>query len=304
GAGDEAREAAARAESKDVSALRDGLAPAFLLTGDEAHLDDEFNPEADLVLGPEKSVEHHIYAGLAALWSGRPSRAAEEMERAEEKLMTLDGSEADLSSWVQWVRIMRIRAYLAAGRIPEARSAADAARTAGKGRINGLLVYSAGLADLAAGDKQMAVLMTNRLTAAGLKFWRYLLSAQSALAAGDVGGAESALSLASQGIDIQTTVCPGISVEPYVLSAQARTLLALGRAPAAEHLLMRVIGLGGRGIFAPDILVPAWELVAEAREAQGNRAGAEEAWREILTRWGKGEETPLLQRARAALGVK
>jgi len=301
GALDKALDAAARAEARDTSALRHGLAPAYLLAQEPARLEEAYDSESDLTLSPEEALEHHLYAGLGALWRGRPSAAARQFERAEEQASKISGAEADLDAWVQWARTMRVRAYLTAGRIDEARTAADEARAAGRGRVNGLLVYTAALADLAAGDTDAALIWTRRLTPANLKFWRYLLSADISLAAGKIASAQAALSLAAQGIGAQTTVCPGVSVEPYMLHAQARTLLALGRPEAAEHLLMRVIDLGSRGLLAPEILVPSWELVAEARQAQGDRTGAGEALRELLKLWGDGEEAPVTDRARRGL---
>ncbi len=301
GAIDEALEAAARAEARDTGALRHGLAPAYLLAQEPARLEQAYDSESDLTLSPEAALEHHFNAGLGALWRGRPSEAARQFERAEEQASRLSGEEADLDPWVQWARTMRVRAYLTAGRIDEARRAADEARAAGRGRLNGLLVFTTALADLAAGDTDAALIWTRRLTPANLKFWRYLLSAEMALAAGKIASAQSALSLAAQGIGAETTVCPGVSVEPYMLHAQARTLLALGRPEEAEHLLMRLIGLGSRGLLAPEILVPSWELVAEARQAQGEQAGAGDAFRELLKRWGAGEKAPATDRARRGL---
>jgi hypothetical protein len=302
GAADDALRAAARAETRDVSALRHGLAPAFILTGDTKHLDEVYNTEADLQLSPSVSVEHHLYAGLNALWRGRPSASAAQFERAEEHLLAGATEDSDLLSWLQWIRTLRIRAYLLADRIQEAKLAADESREAGRGRVNGLLIYTAGLADLAADDRVGALIMTRRLTHAGQKVWRYLLSAEMALARGDAGSAQSALSLASQGINLQTIICPGISVEPYMLHAQARTLLALDRPRAAERLLSRLTHLGSRGLFAPDILVPARETLARVRERLDDPAGAAEVYGEILDLWGEGEETPVLQRAKQALG--
>jgi len=295
---DEAMRAAAGAESRDASALRRGLAPAYLLAGDYAHLNESYDPEADLRLTPEESVEHHLHSGLNAFWQGKPSRAAELFERAEEHRSSQLRGDPDLDARMQWMRTLKIRAYLSAGRLEEARSAADSAREPGRGSLNGLLIYSSAVADLASGHRNGAVLMIRRLTIAGLKFWRYLLDAEIALQEGDAGAAQSALSLASQGIDVQTTVCPGVLVEPYMLQAQARTLLALGRPGPAAHLLERLVASGSRGLFAPDMLVPAWGLLGRAREALGDRPGAMEAWNEVISRWGHGEATPALAEAR------
>jgi hypothetical protein len=167
--------------------------------------------------------------------------------------------------------------------------------------MNGLLVYTTALADLAAGDGDAALTWIRRLTPAELKFWRYMLSAELALREGKFSGAQGSLSLSVQGIGSQTTVCPGISVEPYLLELQARTLIGLGRHEAAEHLLMRLIGLGPKGLLAPEILIPAWEHVAEARRGRGDAEGAAAAYRELLRRWGEGEDVPVTQRARQGL---
>ena len=86
-----------------------------------------------------------------------------------------------------------------------------------------------------------------------------------------------------------------------MLHAQAKTLLALDRPETAEPLLLRLINMGSRGLFAPDILVPSWVLVGQSREALGDLDGAREAYQNVLTRWGNGEGTPATSRARAAL---
>lgn len=301
GSMEEAMEAASRAQARDVSALRRGLAPAFMLAGDFAHLEEAYDPEADLLLEGAELVEHHLYSGLNAFWRGRPSRAAELFERAEERQVHLMGVDADQTGLLQWIRTLQVRAYLAAGRVQEARRAADRAREPGRGNLNGLLIYSTAATDLAAGDKEAAVVMTRRLTLAGLKFWRYLLDAEIALQEGNSAGAQSALSLASQGIDVQTTICPGILVEPYMLQAQGRALLALGRPGPAASVLQRVVTAGSRGLLAPDIVVPTWGILARAREEQGDAAGAAAAWSQIVGFWGNGETIPLVAEARRAL---
>jgi len=296
----EARDAASRAEARDASALLPGLAPTYLILGDHARLDEAYDSEADAHQAPAVSVQHHFYSGLNALWTGRPSAAAVQFERAEEHLRSLREEQVPSPSRLYLLVALRIRAFLAAGRVEEAIRAAQEARDR-LPRLNGYLVYTTGLADLAGGDGEGALLHTERLTGTEEKYWRYLIRAQVALASGRLREAQTEIGMALQGINTEITFCPGIPSEVYLLEPQARLLLAQGRTKDAVRVLDRLLGLGARGLFAPEIVVPAWLLKGEALEALEDREGAALAYQEVVARWGEGEGTPAARRARERL---
>jgi hypothetical protein len=303
GNGKEAMGAAARAEAKDVSALRRGLAPAFILTGDHAHLEEAYDPEGDAHLSIPVSVQQHLYAGLNDLWTGRPSAAAIQFERGLERERTLSGSKGGPSPWTQVFMTLRIRSYLTAGRVQEAKQAAAEASAIMRDRSFGLLEFTIAGVSIAGGDVGPAV---SRMSAPGrpqAKLWNYLTHADVLLAAGRAKDAYDISTLALAGVGSQVTVCPGISTEPYLLEPQARSLLALGRPQDASRMLDRLLALGSRGLFAPDVVVPAWLLAGQAREASGDTAGARAAYRALLDRWGTGEDLPAVRQARERLSA-
>lgn len=88
-----------------------------------------------------------------------------------------------------------------------------------------------------------------------------LTTAQQQQAGGDLNGASSSLERAQR-------VAPR---EPQVLYRLAQVRMAQGDAPQAEQLARRGLGFaGGR----PDLQASLWELIAQARERQGDAAGA------------------------------
>lgn len=292
-----ALDAAARAEARDAGSLRAGLGPAFLLSGDHAHLVEAYDTDSDPRLPEHALLQQHLYSGLNHLWQGRPSAAAEQFERAEEFAREIIPDGWTPRGTVQLLLALRIRALLTAARVEEAVHLADEASALGHEGVIGFVIYTGGMAKIAAGEVHDAQREVRRLITADEKPWLYLIDFEARLGKGRLRRARVAMSNALLGVDTQINFCPGIPMEPYVLHAQARLLMAQGRPDAAERILRHMVSLGARGIFAPDLLVPAWELIAEAREAQGDPAGALEAYREILARWGEGERTPLLARA-------
>ncbi len=298
---EEAREDASRAESRDASALRAGLAPAYMLIGDYARLEQAYDSEGDARLPPRVSLEQHFYSGLAALWTGRPSEAATQFERAEEHAQRLaPGGEDDAAS-LQILRSLRIRSYLTAGRKEEAARAASETLSAAAGRVHGFQAYTAALAILATGDRDAALSGAPLPTSSSDKIWRYLLVAEADLAAGRPREAYDQMTLALRRVDAALTFCPGIPIEPYLLEPQARALLEMGRPRDAALLLSRLLALGARGLHAPDLVVPAWGLLGRAREAMGDSEGAEAAYETLIALWGSGEETEAVASARERL---
>jgi len=299
----EAMDASARAEASDVNALRRGLAPAFILAGDHAHLTDAYDPEGDIHLPVTVAVEQHLYAGLNALWTGRPSAAAGQFERGLERERSMSGPGGEPSPSSQLLMMLRIRAYLAAGRVEEAKMAASEASDVVKGRAHGLLEYTMARATIAGGNLDLAV---SRMSAPGrpeAKLWNYLAHTDVSLSSGRAKEAYDSSRTTLAAVGTQVTVCPGISTEPYLLEPQARSLLALGRPRDASRVLDRILALGSRGLFAPDIIVPAWLLAGQAREAAGDAAGARDAYRALIERWGSGEDLPAVREARERLSA-
>jgi tetratricopeptide (TPR) repeat protein len=298
GALPEALAAAASAESRDAGPLRAGMAPVFLLVGDNEHLREAYESEGDPGPDARVSMEKHLYAGLNALWTGRPSEAATQFERGGERaLETLPEDLAPRGS-VQLLKSLRIRALMTAGRIEEAVREADEARAASGGDLHGLYIYSAAQSDLAWGRHDEALREMRRLVTAADKFWRYLVSVEAAIMKGNLRHAKAFMRNALMGIDTQINICPGIPTEPYLLQAQARYLLAVDRPDAAERILTHLLSLGPRGLFAPDVVVPAWELLGRTREILGDPDGAAAAYHQLLERWGEGEDLPVLERVR------
>ncbi len=291
-----ALDAAARAEARGPGSLRAGLGPAFLLSGDHARLAEASGTGFDPGLPRNASLQQHLYGGLNHLWQGRPSAAAEQFERGEGYARELLPEGWAPRGTVQLLVALRIRALLTAGRHEEAVRLAEKAEALGDEGVIGFVIYTGAMAKIAAGSVRDAQREVRRLITADEKPWLYLIDFEARLGKGRLRRARVAMSNALLGIDTEINFCPGIPMEPYVLHAQARLLLAEGRPEAAERILRHMVSLGARGIFAPDLLVPAWELIAEAREAQGDRAGALEAYREILARWSEGERIPLLAR--------
>ncbi|MBI3449682.1 MAG: hypothetical protein HY049_12305 [Acidobacteria bacterium] len=295
--------AAARAEARDVSALRRGLAPAFLLAGDTAHLDESYDSEADLKLTPAIAVEERLHAGLNALWAGRPAAAAAQFENALDRDRSGAPPGGAPTPRAQLLMSLRVRSYLAAGRIEEAKRAAAEARETLAGRGAGLVEYTAALVDIASGDNEGAL---RRMAASGrpsMKVWSYLTQAQVHLERGRGRDAYEISTQALSAVGSQLTICPGVSTDAYLLEPNARALLALGKPKEAERVLDRLFKLGGRGLFAPDVIVPAHLLDGQAREDAGDRAGARAAYEAVVSAWGRGEETPALRRARERLAA-
>jgi tetratricopeptide (TPR) repeat protein len=299
----DAMEAAARAEAKDVSALRRGLAPAFMLVGDNAHLEEAYDSESDLRVAPNVSIEQHLYAGLNALWTGRPSAAAFQFERALEHVRAHSPGEPATSSMSPILTTLRIRSYLAAGRLDEAKRAAAEAAELARDRAQGLLEYTIALTAIAGGEDLKALTMIRASGRPSEKIWSYLTQAQVSLGAGRAKDALESVNLALAGIGSQVAVCPGLSTEPYLLEPQARTLLAEGRPAESLRVLDRLFALGSRGLFAPDVIAPAWLVAGQAREAMGDVSGARKAYTALLDLWGKGEETPATLKAKERLAA-
>jgi tetratricopeptide (TPR) repeat protein len=295
---EEALEAAARCEARDVGALRAGLAPTFLLAGDHAHLAEAYDSEGDARLPPRISAEQHLHMGLGLLWTGRPSEAAAQLARAEEHLRPPEGSGGSPPSWLLLVRALRIRAYLTAGRFEEAARAAEEFRAEGGGILEGRLGHAAALAELAFRGPDRVLERRGRLTTTPQKFWRYLALAEAALARGRPEEALAHVRLALLSVNTQVTVCPGISTEPELLALQAKALLAAGRHVEAARAAERLAALGARALFAPDIVVGGLILLGRAREGQGDAAGARRAYEEVVARWGDGEGVPAVEEAR------
>ncbi|SEI03186.1 tetratricopeptide repeat protein [Pseudomonas asplenii] len=91
-----------------------------------------------------------------------------------------------------------------------------------------------------------------------------LTTAQQQQSSGDLNGASSSLERAQR-------VAPR---EPQVLYRLAQVRMAQGDAPQAEQLARRGLGFAnGR----PDLQASLWELIAQAREKQGDAAGAAQA---------------------------
>jgi len=295
--------AAARAEARDVSALRRGLAPAFLLAGDAAHLDESYDSEADLKLPPQVAVEERLHAGLNALWSGRPAAAAVQFESALDRDRSGSKPGTAPTPRAQLLMSLRVRSYLAAGRIEEAQRAAAEARETIGGRGAGLLEYTAALVDIASGDDQGALRRMAASGRASLKVWSYLTQAQVHLKGGRARDAYEISTQALGAVGSQLTLCPGVSTDAYLLEPNARSLLALGKPKEAERVLDRLFKLAGRGFFAPDVVVPAHLLDGQAREEAGDPAGARAAYEAVVSAWGRGEETPALRLARERLAA-
>ncbi|SDS28436.1 hypothetical protein SAMN05216496_1227 [Pseudomonas sp. Z003-0.4C(8344-21)] len=88
-----------------------------------------------------------------------------------------------------------------------------------------------------------------------------LTTAQQQQAGGDLNGASSSLERAQR-------VAPR---EPQVLYRLAQVRMAQGDAPQAEQFARRALTMAnGR----PDLQASLWELIAQAREKQGDSAGA------------------------------
>lgn len=88
-----------------------------------------------------------------------------------------------------------------------------------------------------------------------------LTTAQQQQAGGDLNGASSSLERAQR-------VAPR---EPQVLYRLAQVRMAQGDAPQAEQFARRALTMAnGR----PDLQANLWELIAQAREKQGDSAGA------------------------------
>ncbi|WP_085648768.1 MULTISPECIES: hypothetical protein [unclassified Pseudomonas] len=91
-----------------------------------------------------------------------------------------------------------------------------------------------------------------------------LTTAQQQQAGGDLNGASSSLERAQR-------VAPR---EPQVLYRLAQVRMAQGDAPQAEQTARRALTMAnGR----PDLQASLWELIAQAREKQGDSAGATQA---------------------------
>jgi len=91
-----------------------------------------------------------------------------------------------------------------------------------------------------------------------------LTTAQQQQAGGDLNGASSSLERAQR-------VAPR---EPQVLYRLAQVRMAQGDAPQAEQFARRGLTMAsGR----PDLQASLWELIAQAREKQGDAAGAAQA---------------------------
>ena len=91
-----------------------------------------------------------------------------------------------------------------------------------------------------------------------------LTTAQQQQAGGDLNGASSSLERAQR-------VAPR---EPQVLYRLAQVRMAQGDAPQAEQFARRGLSFAnGR----PDLQASLWELIAQAREKQGDAAGAAQA---------------------------
>lgn len=297
----EALEKAAEAESRDAGPLRSGLAQAFMLAGDHGHLDEAYDSEGDARLPLDVSVEQHLHSGLNDLWTGRPSEAAVQLERAEEHLTALTKHWEEPPALLDLIRALRIRSYLVAGRASEAARLVEQERSRSAGRLTGFLGYTASLSDLAEKGPDAALANSRAQTSSTEKFWRYLIVGEAMLAKGRLDQAWDQVNLALMGINTQTTIAPGISTEPYLLDLQSRILLASGRDREALRLIERVLALGPRGLHAPDVVVPAWALAGRARQMLGDREGARTAYGEVVKRWGSGEGAPALTSARAAL---
>ena len=91
-----------------------------------------------------------------------------------------------------------------------------------------------------------------------------LTTAQQQQSSGDLNGASSSLERAQR-------VAPR---EPQVLYRLAQVRMAQGDAPQAEQFARRGLSFAnGR----PDLQASLWELIAQAREKQGDAAGAAQA---------------------------
>lgn len=274
---------------EDLFAL--GLAPAFILTGHYEQIASMYDPEMERTNTSQANVLTHLHAGINDVWLGRFARAVTHFDRGAEYVPAA------------WEKSSRARFFLLLGRTQslvgrtrEANAAFEAAEMAAGPQP--VLEYALGLNLLAAGSREDAERVVHRLGQESrpsqpgwTEPWRFLMTGEIALAAGDASRAVDSFREAWRLEEPLALDCIVGHTDAYFLDSLGRGFLALKQPADSLQAFDRIRSLGMKGIHQPEIAVRAQYYSGRALEALGRRSEALARYRQFVKLWG-GAETP------------
>jgi len=289
----DAIEAADEAVRRGEDVFAQGLAPAFLLTGQHEQIAAMYDPEMERTNSASANVLTHLHAGLNDVWMGRFSTAEEHFERGAEFVPA------------PWDRSRKALFYLLAGRVrsvqgrhKEAASAFEAAEQASGSEP--VLEYAIGLNHLQAGSPTMALRVVNRLAKENHRSrpgwtepWRRLMIGEIALAGGEATRAVEDIRDAWNLERPLATDCIVAHSDAYFLDALGRAYLAARRPEDALQAFEQIRALGIRGLYQPEISVMALYYSGAALDSLGRAQEARRRLLQFVYLWSKADPPPI-----------
>ncbi len=265
-----------------------GLAPAFLLTGQHEQIAAMYDPDTQHDSAAANLITH-LHAGLNDVYMGRFSSAERHFERGAE------------FAPAPWESNRKALFYLLAGRVRavqgrhrEAASALEAAQQAGGAQP--VLEYALGLNHLQSGEPALAQRVVNRLAKESHRSrpgwtepWRRLMVGEMALASGQATRAVDDLRDAWNLERPLAVDCVVSHADAYFLDALGRAYLAARRPEDALQAFEQIRALGIRGLNEPVITVMALYYSGAALDSLGRKQEARRRLMQFVYLWGKAD---------------